>query len=148
MYRCKYFSAKELVSPEVYKVYGENSLKFFSKNILLFLDTLREDLGVPVLVNRPNVGIIQRGLRTTVDSIVKDKVKNNKLYLSAHVLGRAVDFEVQSLNMKTVYERIINNQKKYFMITRIESPNVTLPKGYIHVDDMDTGKNGIHIFLP
>lgn len=148
MYRCKYFSAKELVSPAVYKIYGENSFKFFSKNILLFLDTLREDLGVPVLVNRPNVGITQRGLRTTIDSIVKDKVKNNKLYLSAHVLGRAVDFEVQNLNMKTVYEHIINNQKKYFMITRIESPNVTLPKGYIHVDDMCTGKNGIHIFLP
>ncbi|MBC2855326.1 hypothetical protein H3N56_02310 [Cetobacterium sp. 2A] len=60
----------------------------------MFLDTLREDLGVPVLVNRPSHGITQRGLRTTLDSIVIDKVKSNKLYLSAHVLGRGVDFEV------------------------------------------------------
>ena len=148
MYRCKYFKAKELVSPDVYKVHGEDSFKYFSKNILIFLDTLREDLGVPILVNRPSAGITQRGLRTTIDNIVKDKVKNNKLYLSAHVLGRGIDFEVPNMDMKKVYERIINNPKKYNMITRIEDPNVTLPKGYIHADDIETGKNGIYIFKP
>lgn len=148
MYKCKYFKAKELVSPAVYEIHGENSFKYFSKNILIFLDTLREDLGVPILVNRPSVGITQRGLRTTVDNIVKDKVKKNSLYLSAHVLGRAVDFEVSRMDMKKVYERIINNPKRYNMITRIEDPNVTLPKGYIHIDDIETGKNGIYIFKP
>ncbi|MGL5208982.1 MULTISPECIES: hypothetical protein [Cetobacterium] len=148
MYKCKYFKGKELVSPEVYKIHGENVLKFISKDILIFLDLLREDLGVPILVNRPSVGITQRGLRTTIDSLVKEKVKSSKLYLSAHVLGRGIDFEVPSMDMKKVYERIINNPRRYSMITRIEDPNVTLPKGYIHVDNMETGKNGIHIFKP
>lgn len=146
MYKCKYFKAKELVSPEVYKIHGENSFKYFSKNILIFLDTLREDLQVPILVNRPSLGFTQRGLRTTIDNIVKDEVENNKLYLSAHVLGRGVDFEVPNMDMKKVYERIINNPKKFNMITRIEDPNVTLKKGYIHVDDIETGKSGIYIF--
>ena len=148
MQKSKYFKGKELVSPEVYKIYGEEAIKFIAKDILIFLDLLREDLGVPILVNRPSVGITQRGLRTTIDSIVKDKVKNNKLYLSAHVLGRGVDFEVPSMDMKKVYERIINNPRIYSMITRIEDPNVTLAKGYIHVDNMETGKNGIYIFKP
>lgn len=148
MQKSKYFKGKELVSPEVYKIYGEEAIKFIAKDILIFLDLLREDLGVPILVNRPSVGITQRGLRTTIDSIVKDKVKNNKLYLSAHVLGRGVDFEVPSMDMKKVYERIINNPRRYSMITRIEDPNVTLAKGYIHVDNMGTGKNGIYIFKP
>lgn len=148
MQKSKYFKGKELVSPEVYKIYGEEAIKFIAKDILMFLDLLREDLGVPILVNRPSVGITQRGLRTTIDSIVKDKVKNNKLYLSAHVLGRGVDFEVPSMDMKKVYERIINNPRRYSMITRIEDPNVTLAKGYIHVDNMETGKNGIYIFKP
>lgn len=148
MQKSKYFKGKELVSPEVYKIYGEEAIKFIAKDILIFLDLLREDLGVPILVNRPSVGITQRGLRTTIDSIVKDKVKNNKLYLSAHVLGRGVDFEVPSMDMKKVYERIINNPRRYSMITRIEDPNVTLAKGYIHVDNMETGKNGIYIFEP
>ena len=148
MQKSKYFKGKELVSPEVYKIYGEEAIKFIAKDILIFLDLLREDLGVPILVNRPSVGITQRGLRTTIDSIVKDKVKNNKLYLSAHVLGRGVDFEVPSMDMKKVYERIINNPRRYSMITRIEDPNVTLPNGYIHVDNMETGKNGIYIFKP
>lgn len=148
MYKCKYFKGKELVSPEVYKIYGENVLKFISKDILIFLDLLREDLGVPILVNRPNVGITQRGLRTTIDSLVKEKVQNNKLYLSAHVLGRGIDFEVPSMDMKKVYERIINNPKRYTMITRIEDPNITLPRGYIHVDNIETGRSGIYIFKP
>lgn len=148
MQKSKYFKGKELVSPEVYKIYGEEAIKFIAKDILIFLDLLREDLGVPILVNRPSVGITQRGLRTTIDSIVKDKVKNNKLYLSAHLLGRGVDFEVPSMDMKKVYERIINNPRRYSMITRIEDPNVTLAKGYIHVDNMETGKNGIYIFKP
>ena len=148
MQKSKYFKGKELVSPEVYKIYGEEAIKFIAKDILIFLDLLREDLGVPILVNRPSVGITQRGLRTTIDSIVKDKVKNNKLYLSAHVLGRGVDFEVPSMDMKKVYERIINNPRRYSMITRIEDPTVTLAKGYIHVDNMETGKNGIYIFKP
>lgn len=147
MQKSKYFKGKELVSPEVYKIYGEEAIKFIAKDILIFLDLLREDLGVPILVNRPSVGITQRGLRTTIDSIVKDKVKNNKLYLSAHVLGRGVDFEVPSMDMKKVYERIINNPRRYSMITRIEDPNVTLAKGYIHVDNMETGKNGIYIYI-
>ena len=148
MQKSKYFKGKELVSPEVYKIYGEEAIKFIAKDILIFLDLLREDLGVPILVNRPSVGITQRGLRTTIDSIVKDKVKNNKLYLSAHVLGRGVDMEVPSMDMKKVYERIINNPRRYSMITRIENPNVTLAKGYIHVDNMETRKNGIYIFKP
>lgn len=148
MYKCKYFKAKELVSPKVYKIYGENSIKYIDKNILIFLDTLRNDLGVPILVNRPSIGITQRGLRTTVDSIVKDKVKNNKLYLSAHVIGKGVDFEVPGMNMQEVYNNIINNPKRYNMISRIETSKVTLPKGYIHVDTIQTGKEGIYIFNP
>ena len=103
MYKCKYFKGKELVSPEVYKIHGENVLKFISRDILIFLDLLREDLGVPILVNRPSVGITQRGLRTTIDSLVKEKVKSSKLYLSAHVLGRVIDIEVPSMDKKKVY---------------------------------------------
>lgn len=34
------------------------------------------------------------------------------------------------------------------MITRIEDPNVTLPKGYIHADDIKTERNGFYIFKP
>ena len=75
--------------------------------------------GTPILVNRPSVGITQRGLRTTLDSIVKDKDKNNKLYLRAHVLWKGIDFEVKNMYIKKVYERINNNPKKFNMITRI-----------------------------
>ena len=148
MQKCKYFKAKELVSPDVYKIHGESALKYISKDILIFLDTLREDLGVPILVNRSNYGITQRGLRTTVDELVKNKVKSNTLYLSAHILGRAVDFEVPNMNLREVANIIINNPSRYNTITRIENPDITLKDGYIHVDNIETGKNGIYIFNP
>lgn len=50
--------------------------------------------------------------------------------------------------MREVYNRIVNNPKRYNMITRIENPEVTLPKGYIHVDNIETGKEGIYVFNP
>lgn len=64
------------------------------------------------------------------------------------MLGRAVDFEVPGVDMREVYNRIVNNPKRYNMITRIENPEVTLPKGYIHVDNIETGKEGIYVFNP
>lgn len=148
MYRSKYFKAIELVSPSVYKIHGDAAIKYISTDILIFLDTLREDLKVPILVNRPKVGITQRGLRTTLDEIVKNSVKRNRLYLSAHVLGRAVDFEVPGKDMKEISSLIINNRERYNTITRMENPNITLKKGYIHVDNIATGKDGIYIFNP
>ncbi|MDX8337486.1 hypothetical protein [Candidatus Cetobacterium colombiensis] len=148
MYRCKYFKAIELVSPSVYKIHGDAAIKYISTDILIFLDTLREDLKVPILINRPKVGITQRGLRTTLDEIVKDNVKRDRLYLSAHVLGRAVDFEVPGKDMKEISSLIINNRERYNTITRMENPNITLKKGYIHVDNIATGKKGIYIFNP
>lgn len=146
--KSKYFKVKELVSTKVYRILGERAGRYISKDIILFLDTLREDLGVPILVNRPSYNITQRGLRTTIDSIVVDKVRKEQLYISAHMLGRAVDFEVPGMDMREVYNRIVNNPKRYYMITRIESPEVTLSKGYIHVDNIETGKEGIYVFNP
>lgn len=59
--KSKYFKVKELVSTKVYRILGERAGRYISKDIILFLDTLREDLGVPILVNRPSYNITQRG---------------------------------------------------------------------------------------
>lgn len=64
------------------------------------------------------------------------------------MLGRTVDFEVSEMDMREVYNRIVNNLKRYYMITRIENPEVTLSKRYIHVDNIEIEKEGIYVFNP
>ena len=36
MQKSEYFKGKELASPEVYKVYGEDAIKFIAKDIVYF----------------------------------------------------------------------------------------------------------------
>lgn len=45
MYKCKYFTIKELVSPVVYKTWGEKAWMFFDEDVLKQLDAIIEELG-------------------------------------------------------------------------------------------------------
>lgn len=151
MYRPKYFSAKELVTPHVYNAYGEDSVRFIDENILKFLDKIRERYGKPIIVNSYGRNLTQRCLRDNISAIVKDKTINNKLYLSAHSLGRAVDFEITGKPLKEVYDDIRNNPQDFPEIQRMETGDYTLKHGYIHVDTIPTpnwnrDKDGIYIF--
>ena len=92
MYKCQYFSIKELVSPIVYQKWGEQSWMFFNPDILQDLDTIRETWGSSIVINNWASGgnLKQCGLRSNMDELVKSK---KSLYLSAHCLeakiGRA-----------------------------------------------------------
>lgn len=151
MYKPKYFKANELVTPEVYEKYGENSFKFIDEKILMFLDKIRERYGKPIIVNSYKNNLKQRGLRSNISEIVKEKTLKNQLYLSAHTLGRAVDFHVNGMDLKEIYSDIINNPDEFKEIERIETGDYTLAHGYIHVDTMktpgwDRETQGIYIF--
>lgn len=142
----KHFKAKELVSPAVYSKYGDNSLKFIDVRILIFLDTLRENLGVPIVVN--GGGNTQRCLRENICPIVKGKTQNGSIYLSAHVLGRGVDISSPKMSAQDIFNHIVKNYSKYkYYINRLESDKVTCPKGYVHIDNMGTSED-LHIFNP
>lgn len=151
MYKPKYFKGFELVSRDVYEKYGEESIKYLDPKILLFLDTLRNNLGKPIRVNNWKSGgsLSQRGLRENTSSIVRDRTKNNLVYLSAHVLGKGVDFDVSGMNINSVWKHILDNSDKYLkFITRLEDITATGPKGYIHADCIPTDKDTLHIFKP
>jgi hypothetical protein len=48
MYKCKYFSIQELVSPTVYQQKGEGAWRFFNPVALKGLDKLRERYGAMI----------------------------------------------------------------------------------------------------
>lgn len=69
----------------------------------------------------------QRGLRCNMCQLVKDK---SSIYLSAHVQGNALDFNVQGLSSDEVNQRVINNTDKFEYPIRIESNT----NGWSHID--------------
>ena len=98
--KAKYFTLFELVCPHVLAKYGERAWMFLDSRLILNLDTIRERLNKPIYVNRG--GLTQRGLRCPQCQIVRDKFEAGVLYMSAHTMGKAVDFDVEGMTAEEV----------------------------------------------
>jgi len=138
----KYFKIKELVGGRTYRVHGERAWKFLDYRLLYALLIVREGIGKPMRVNYGNKQ--QRGLRTTAQQIVKNKVYQNKLYISAHLLGKAVDFDVKGMNAEQVRDWIRRNIHLFPFKIRLEK-NVN----WVHLDVIfDETKPKLYEFNP
>ena len=98
--KAKYFTLFELVCPHVLAKYKERAWMFLDSRLILNLDTIRERIGKPIYVNRD--GLTQRGLRCPQCQIVRDKFEAGVLYMSAHTMGKAVDFDVEGMTAEEV----------------------------------------------
>ena len=129
--RSKYFKIQELVSENVYKKYGEKSWEFIDYRLIKVLDLLREHFNKPIIVNNWLWGgnLQQRGLRANKDELVANK---KDYYISQHCLGKAVDFNVKGMAAQEVYEDILKNKDKFYLISRIE--NIKDTPTWCHVD--------------
>lgn len=130
----KYFKIEELVSRKVYRKYGEKSWEFIDPTLIKVIDLVREHFNAPVTINNWLWGgnLEQRGLRTNCDDIVKGKTEANTLYVSQHCLGRAVDFNVKGLSAQEVYNDILKNKEKFYLISRVE--NIKNTPNWCHID--------------
>ena len=139
-----YFDLKELVCPDVYRRFGERAWIFLDEKLLDTLAVLREKIfDRPMLVNTWAAGgaFTQRGLRCNLCPLAREKSAAGVPYLSAHNLGKAVDFDVPGLSAETVRETIVKNQ--------ILLPHsIRLEKGtsWVHLDVYDEGKGRIYFF--
>ena len=129
--KSKYFKIQELVSENVYKKYGEKAWEFIDTRLIKVLDLLREHFGKPVTINNWCFGgtLHQRGLRANKDEIVTSK---KDYYISQHCLGKAVDFNVKGLSAQEVYQEILDNKDKFYLISRIE--NIKDTPTWVHID--------------
>ncbi|MGL5725973.1 hypothetical protein [Cetobacterium sp.] len=142
----RYFRTQELVSRKVFQKFGERSIRFLDPNILVAAGKIRKHFGRPVIINNWHYNGYnqQRGLRANTDSLVYEKTINGILYLSPHLLGKGIDFEIIGLDHKEVAEEILKNSDKFEEIKRME--NTALTPGYTHVDTLDFGYSKIQIF--
>lgn len=100
----QFFQVRELVCDHTFSQWGERSWQFLDTAYLHDLLIIRRDiLQAPMTCNHD--GAKQRGLRCNRCQLVKEK---GKVYLSAHVLGRAGDFSVQGMTAQEARSRIRN----------------------------------------
>ena len=137
MYTCQYFNIKELVSPIVYKVWGEKAWMFFDEDVLKELDYIRETFGAPIIINNWASGgtLEQCGLRSNKDKIVMNK---KTLYLSFHTMGKAFDLHAGNGNHRKLYDLCCDLIKKGKLkkFKRLENFNSTYT--WVHIDCANT----------
>lgn len=141
-----YFGIKELVDETVFKKYGERAWKFLDKNTLDCLLVVREGLGKPITVNNWHYGGVfdERGLRTNISPLVKNKTR---LYLSAHIFGKAFDFDVEGMTAVEVRLWIHKNANKFPCKIRLEGNMKGKPINWVHLDTMsDESKPKVYQF--
>lgn len=135
--RCKYFSIEELVCDHMIKKYDENTLwGFLDDKFKETIDFIREHLNSPMLCNYS--GLHQRGMRCNMCPIVKSKTSP---YLSAHVLGKAGDFNVEGMSAEVARNKIIELEPILPYPIRLEK-DVT----WVHIDVMDFGQGKLYQF--
>ena len=118
-----YFDIQELVCRDTYNKYGNEASQRSGDRRLGKLLWLRENLGKPIYVNSWAIGgkLSERGLRCNLCSLVASKTKAGTLYLSAHQMGKAVDFDVKDMKAEEVRKWIVANAVRMPYPCRLES---------------------------
>ena len=139
----RYFKLEELVCPHIFAKYGGFAWNFLDPRLLTLLDNIRSGIGKPVTVNNYRDGLDERGLRCTKCEIVRKEIEAGNLYMSAHTLGKAVDFDVEGLTAEET--RLILTAKKNLWPYgfRLER-DVT----WVHLDMFNPGIEKIVFFNP
>ena len=110
--KSRYFQIEELVSKAVFIKYGETSWQFFDPRLIETIDWIKENLNRTIVINNWLWGrhLEQRGLRENTSNIVVSKTEHGVIYLSGHVLGMAVDFDVTGITAQEVREWLYYNR--------------------------------------
>lgn len=138
-YITDYFDIKELVCPHVFEKHGEQAWGFFDPRLLADLLYVRHNIARPVWVNSWAVGgqYSQRGFRCNLCAIVNNNTKRDKLYISAHSQGMAVDFDVKGMTAEAVRKWIKDNAACLPYPCRLEDG-----VGWVHLDVRNDGSRG------
>ena len=127
-----FFDIKELVCPHVYERFDDEAWNFLDERLLNTLYTIRLYLDKPIIVNNWAKGgsYSQRGLRCNVCPLVKEKTSLEKVYVTAHLQGKAIDFHVPGLTSDEVRDFIVGIQRQLPYPIRIERGT----QGWVHID--------------
>lgn len=146
MYKCKYFTIKELVNPTLLKQIGEQTAwTLFDERLLRMADAIREKYGA-CTVNAS--GLTDCGLR--------DPQSTTGAKFSMHKIGRALDIHIRSIELqysgnKTEKAKAYNKVREALMmnhafdVLNFENKSSAYPNGitWLHID---TGNRANRLF--
>jgi len=139
-----YFDLKELVCKEVFSKFGVIAWQFFDPRLMQTIEWIRERMGRPIFVNNWDSGgdKDERGFRCIQCSLLKDAIAQNRLYVSPHSLGQAIDCDIEGMVAEEVRQWLIKNKGQLPHPIRLEN-NVS----WVHIDVQDTGQK-VYLFNP
>lgn len=140
-----YFELPELCCPDVFKFYGQTAWQFFDSRLLITIDLLRQKLNKVITVNNWHEGgqFDERGFRCIKCDLVKKAIADNKMYVSPHMTGQAIDFDVQGLLAEEVRQWIVKNQNLWPYHLRLEAG-----VGWVHMDTREVDERKVVLFNP
>lgn len=138
-----YFELHELVCPHVYKKYGEVAWQFFDSRLLTTLYRMRELMNDVITVNDWKTGgeYSQRGFRCIQCDLVKKAITEGTLYVSPHMTGQAIDFDVQGRMAEEVRKWIIEKKNIWPYPIRLEDG-----VNWCHMDTRDADDGKVYLF--
>lgn len=138
-----YFCIEEFVSKRVYTKYGESAWKFICPRLLHTVLIIREKLDKPMTINNWKWGgkFSQRGLRSNLGYIFYSMFKKRRMYLSAHVMGKAIDFDVKGMTATEVRQWLNGIHKELPYKIRLEHLMKGKPISWVHLDMYWESKN-------
>ena len=129
----EYFNINEVVAPKVIAKYGdEQSWSFLDFRLLSNLLYIRKGINKSITVNHGTY--IQRGLRSILSKIVLNYIRKGKYYLSGHVRGTAVDFNVENMIAEEVRYWIVQHNDKLPFKCRLEWKKNNIEISWVHMD--------------
>lgn len=136
----EHFKLEELVCQHVYQKYGEFAWNFFDPRLLILIDAIREKINKRIFVNTKGK-FTQRGLRCIQCEIVQDKIKKGELYVSAHMLGKAADFDIEGLIASEVRLWLVAHQNWWPYPFRLEKE-----VSWVHLDLYNNSDQKVYLF--
>lgn len=118
MYKCKHFTIKELVTPQMYSAWGERCWSLFDDRLLRTLDALRERFGSCVINDWAWGGSFKySGFR---DELFYGSVEKYLASRSQHKYGRAADCKFKHHSANDVRKYVLEHPGEFPDITFIE----------------------------
>lgn len=137
-----YFYLYEFVPKEIYERWGEKSIRFIDRRIVLLADFIRDRFGKPMTINNWHEGgsLNNRGFRLPDSSV--------GAFLSDHKFGRAEDFNIEGITPQEVYKDIMDNQDMYMKAGATIIEDIEFTKTWTHLSVSWTGSDKILIVKP
>jgi hypothetical protein len=129
------FDLCELICQHTYERYiiqlGWDELRVYDMFDIRVLETLlfiRKELGRPITINNWSTGgrFDERGIRCHLCDLVSSK---SMTYLSPHVIGKGLDFDVAGMTAEEVRQWLESNAKSLLHPIRVEDG-----KSWVHLD--------------